>query len=581
MRVPTIDSSKLWIGLLAAAFLSLAPLAWLQYRWTGEIARADRDRLRASLNDASNAFVRDFDDQFNRLIQSLLLAPVDPEEDLASSLANRLAVLRQAGISTTVVREILLLTPEREQGQATRFDSERRRFAPIPWNSELTAIAAALDAEPERGPLPGPPVLVEQDDLLAVVQPRPVRLRSGFFRPPEMDGPPVDDRGIRVLEFDRRWILEELLPRLTESHFRSSQEPVAIRIVRVRPPQRVEFRSDASAPASLFERPDATAGLFSLAGQPPGVRPPPPRRRDRRGGPPRPPAGHPWVLEAAYRNRSLDSIVAAAHRRNLALSLGILFMLTASLAVLVVSARRAQRLARLQMEFVAGVSHELRTPLSVITSAADNLADGVVSSEQQMRRYGALIRTEARRLTHMVEQILRFAGLESGRIHVSLEPLAVEPILREAIRACDAEASAANCTLEAEIPAGLPPVLADSRSLLYACRNLIHNAAVHAGAGHWIGVQAAHDPVSGAVTIRVSDRGPGIARSEQSRIFEPFYRGRRAVEDQVHGFGLGLALVERVVNALHGSITVESEPGKGASFLIRLPVAPEDPHEPA
>ncbi|MCX6623050.1 MAG: HAMP domain-containing sensor histidine kinase [Acidobacteria bacterium] len=583
MHPPAIDGSKLWIGLLSAAFLSLAPLAWLQYRWTGEIARADRDRLRASLHDASNAFVRDFDEQLNRLVQALLLAPPDPEQDAAASLANRFAVLKEAGISTRPVRDLLILEPDAGPGRparAARFDPEHRRFVRMAWTAELESIARSIASESDRPQLPGPAILIEQGDLLAIAQPAP---------PP---GPPNgEEGGIRALQLDRRFILDDILPRLVERHFRTSPEPVAIRIVRGRPPARVEFQSDPAAPMHLFERPDAVAGLFSLAVQPPGRHSLPPFRRaggfEGDGGPPdppalRPPVAHPWMVEAAYRNRSLDSIVASARWRNLALSLGILFMLTVSLTVLLVATRRAQRLAHLQMEFVAGVSHELRTPLSVISSAGDNLADGVVSSEQQMRRYGVLIRGEARRLTHMVEQILRFAGLESGRIHVSLEPLAVETVLREAIRACDSEVAAANCTLEDRIPADLPPVLADARSLLYACRNLIHNAAIHAGGGGWIGVQAAHDDARGTVSIRVSDRGPGIARSEHKHIFEPFYRGRRAVEDQIHGFGLGLALVKRVVTALNGTITVESEPGRGASFIIRLPAAAgENPHESA
>ena len=103
-------------------------------------------------------------------------------------------------------------------------------------------------------------------------------------------------------------------------------------------------------------------------------------------------------------------MVAADRRRNLLLSFGVLLLLAVSMALIIVSTQRARRLARLQMEFVAGVSHELRTPVAVICSAADNLAEGFVGAKDQVKEYGALIRNEGRRLAGMIEQILRFAG---------------------------------------------------------------------------------------------------------------------------------------------------------------------------
>ena len=115
---------------------------------------------------------------------------------------------------------------------------------------------------------------------------------------------------------------------------------------------------------------------------------------------------------------SLEAAVSSQRRRNLAISSSVLGLLGASMGLLVLATRRAQRLARQQMEFVAAVSHELRTPLAVIRSAAENLADGVVHDEAQIRRYGELMRTEGRRLTDMVEQILEFAGIQSGPARV-------------------------------------------------------------------------------------------------------------------------------------------------------------------
>ena len=125
---------------------------------------------------------------------------------------------------------------------------------------------------------------------------------------------------------------------------------------------------------------------------------------------------------------SLEAAVSSQRRRNLAISSSVLGLLGASMGLLVLATRRAQRLAKQQMEFVAAVSHELRTPLAVIRSAAENLADGVVHDEARIRRYGELMRTEGRRLTEMVEQILEFAGIQSGQRGFALRPVGVGPL---------------------------------------------------------------------------------------------------------------------------------------------------------
>src|SRR6185503_18141741 len=132
-----------------------------------------------------------------------------------------------------------------------------------------------------------------------------------------------------------------------------------------------------------------------------------------------------WMLMAKHRAGSLEAAVAAVRLKNLGISSGILLLLTLAVGLIVVSTRRAQNLARQQMEFVAAVSHELRTPVSVIGAAAGNLADGVVEDAQRVRKYGATIQGEARRLAETVERVLQLAGIAAGRAAAS--PTTVHP----------------------------------------------------------------------------------------------------------------------------------------------------------
>src|SRR5262249_7918466 len=120
-------------------------------------------------------------------------------------------------------------------------------------------------------------------------------------------------------------------------------------------------------------------------------------------------------------------------RRNLFISFGILALLGASVALMMLSARRARRLAEQQMDFVASISHELRTPLAVIDSAAYNLDKGVVRDPRQIKGYGALIRKETGRLTEMVEQVLEFAGVQSGRRRYDLQPASIGQVIDDVL----------------------------------------------------------------------------------------------------------------------------------------------------
>ena len=282
-----------------------------------------------------------------------------------------------------------------------------------------------------------------------------------------------------------------------------------------------------------------------------------------------------WKLMVKHPSGSLEAAVNSARRRNLMVSSSVLALLGVSVGFLVLSTRRAQSLAQQQMEFVAAVSHELRTPLAVIRSAADNLADGVVHDDPQVRKYGDLVRGESRRLTEMVEQILELAGIHSGQRSFALRPVPLIPLLHDVVRSSSTLIEEARLEVEFELPDTLPPILGDEQALRRVFQNLVGNAIKYGASGGWIGVKAA---VSGReVVVSVADKGIGIAPAEQQKIFEPFYRAPGVVAAQIHGAGLGLSLVHRIVEAHGGRIAVRSAEGSGSEFIVHLPAASEEP----
>jgi signal transduction histidine kinase len=267
--------------------------------------------------------------------------------------------------------------------------------------------------------------------------------------------------------------------------------------------------------------------------------------------------------------------VEQTRRRNLGISGGLLLLLLGTVAALVRYSRQSQQLAETRMNFVAGVSHELRTPLTVIRTASFNLCGTLARNPHQVERYGKLIQSEAERLSSLVEQVLLFANEKSGSILRDVSPYPVAELIEESLRAARVR-SRPGLVVDTRIPAGLPAVLADEVALAHALQNLIENAAKHGAIDLWIGISARSIEERGKtfVEISVMDHGPGIPAEEQAAIFEPFYRGHRAVQDQIRGTGLGLDLVKKIAEAHGGSILVHSKPLERTEFVLRIPAAP-------
>jgi signal transduction histidine kinase len=287
-----------------------------------------------------------------------------------------------------------------------------------------------------------------------------------------------------------------------------------------------------------------------------------------------------WRLVAKHRAGSLEAAVTTARTRNFALSSGVLLLLSAAIGLILVSARRADRLGRQQMEFVATVSHELRTPVSVIGAAAGNLADGVVADPARVRQYGETIQTEARRLAETVERVLQLAGIASGR---SMSAVTMSPatLIDDALTACHAEIEAAGFEVDMDVPDRLPLIAGDRTALRSAMQNLIGNAVKYGRDAQWLSISArataaANGAASarggrGFVEITIADRGPGIPDDDRAHIFEAFYRGRHAISHQIHGNGLGLHLVQRIVEAHGGRVSVNCDAAPGCRFTFALP----------
>jgi two-component system OmpR family sensor kinase len=183
----------------------------------------------------------------------------------------------------------------------------------------------------------------------------------------------------------------------------------------------------------------------------------------------------------------------------------------------------------------------------------------------------------------MVERVLQYAAIESGLGMGSRVALAPADIIQGAIDSSMPLLTPDNVDVHRDIALNLPPVIGDAAALRSAVQNLIANAVKYGGNDRWVGIRAEHVPGRrhGEVRITVSDHGEGIPPAELPHIFEPFYRGADAVAQQIHGNGLGLSLVRRIVEAHGGRVMATSRPAAGTAFTIALPAADAKAHPAA
>ncbi len=267
---------------------------------------------------------------------------------------------------------------------------------------------------------------------------------------------------------------------------------------------------------------------------------------------------------------SVEGEVMGFRRRNLAVSFGILLVLTVGLVVVFMAVARSERLAVQQMRFVAGVSHELRTPLAVLHSASENMADGIVKTPEQVRKYGQVMKGEIARLVEMTEQTLTFAGIQSGKKRYDFHPTDLQALIDEVLRRNHDFLIGEGFAVDFTKTEALPLVAGDAKALSSALENLISNAVKYSLEKPKICITTS--VVGAMVCVSVQDFGRGVLAKEQKRIFEPFYRTSEAVDAQIHGNGLGLSIVQHIVKQHGGFVSVESEVGKGSIFRLHLPL---------
>jgi len=236
--------------------------------------------------------------------------------------------------------------------------------------------------------------------------------------------------------------------------------------------------------------------------------------------------------------------------------------------------RREIALAERQSTFVAAVTHEFKSPLTSIRLLMERLADGRIGTEESAARYHAAIGAETERLENLVNRLLESQKLQSGQRTYDLQPSSLQTMVRETVDRLRPQAEAKDIQISARVIGAVPDLPLDVQAMFDAVRNLIDNAIKYSPAHTEITV--ALDIDGPDVRLTVSDQGVGIDPADATRVFEPFFRGRRGERVNVQGTGLGLSLVRATAEAHGGTVAVEDNGGRGSRFILRVP----RPHPP-
>jgi len=633
-------SALLWNLIVVGIAGLLGAIAVLQYRWTEQLSAAMENRIETDLYSSMTRWNLDFYGRLSDICVALQVGPDSGARDIWNDFLQRYVVWNRKESEQTQIENMrsnsalvenvyIWETSDLIHPQLHRLDPRTNRIEDVTVPQHLDSLLARLRARSQTLPQalrawehPHPrssdaittAVSLPSDILKtgwqfdegipAIVHPlahHPQWEQHGNEVSPSEDKPV--DWIVVVLNWDT--IQRQILPNLSHLYFHSPEEgDYSLAVVSGGTPPEVIYSSDQQLPDVGQFSPDSSMNIFG----------PPPETiegqgweslmnaESQRSGNWRSFSGpgwfpviqyesgtQPWMLLVKHRTGSLETAVRRVWRVNLATGLAILLLLAISVTLVVFAARRLNRIALLQMNFVASVSHELRTPLTVMITAAENIADGVVEEPSQIQEHGGVIIGQGRLLMDLIDRILLFAAGTSGKSFQALRPVHVPDVLNQVQRNEVRLVQAAGIDVEERIAEGLPPVMADPTLLVQCVQNLIVNAIKYRGQSNWVGLSAELHSDSGRsreIWIRVQDHGVGISESDLHHIFDPFYRSPEMLGTHIQGTGLGLTVAKHCITEMGGRLIAASKLHEGSTFTVQLPVAessqsgaPEAPNE--
>jgi signal transduction histidine kinase len=531
-----VRRQTLWAGFVAV-LVPLAVLLVLQYRWLRQLDNTSGIVHRATLVNFLEGVAAEVEYSYRNDAERLLNLPAATftSEDHLQKAAHYFKKKGVEGAS----RLFVVSFAQDPDGAVLFFQPSCSTFQPPAWSSEAKAVWVATS--PWR-------MLAHKQETLERVA-LAVDERDPRYR--ILINPITDDSsrivGLAGMVLDTDYFEHQLLPRAIEKSLSKfySGESGQCPIVSVWDGEgRLAYRSEPSAKVAASDLVKGVPFVFAD-----------------------------WRIGLSSRSTMAAEVARRSFVLNFLMSLALGVALLGGLALAFKTAARQMKLSQMKSDFVSNVSHELRTPLASIRVFGEFLRLGRVDSPEKAREYGDYIETESRRLTQLINNILDFASIESGRKSYRFERADVEEVVAETLKTFEVRLRQNGFRVAFEGAAEpLPCISLDRGAIAQSLSNLLDNAVKYSNGQTEIGVRLRR--AGSWVVIDVRDYGIGIPKDDQAKIFERFHRVSTGLVHDVKGSGLGLSIVQHIVQAHGGKVTVESRPGAGSTFSIHLPVEP-------
>lgn len=562
MRVMKIIKKNVLKALYAALVILVPLLAYLQYSWIGELSLQEKESFKANFESDCLKFSLRISDDF-RMISEGFFIRNNGRDSVLKQITESVRNLRAGNYSGSVSRVYYAETNGRTHFY--EYDENEGILVKKPdtlKNEQLVKIGKIFQ-DRRRHRMPG--FIAGNFEFILL-----------------FPFPPDESEAAVILQLNQEEVLDGIVLRNFLSIFPENlNNKIALNIVNS--DDSVIFSNN-----SLYQKVEKADVIIPLGFIGP-FRPDEPGRSQRNGNPPvirkkpapllfsskdirNPARNMPLLLKAGFKPHQLDAMVDEIRFKNLAISFSILILLTIVIILIAVNLSGSQSLANRQLQFVAGISHELRTPLSVIRSAAQNLSDGIISSDEKSLSYGKLILNEADKLWEMIETTLSYAGVHTDVPMLNFREINLNNLIKKAAESVmnDADSMKAVIKIENEFPGIL--IRANEQMLMSVFRNIISNSIKFSEKHLQITIKTDIIEKEGRVLIKVSDNGPGIPADELTKVAKPFFRGRQSTEKNIPGNGVGLALVQKAAELHKGKFRIESTEGKGTEVIIELPI---------
>jgi signal transduction histidine kinase len=525
----------LWVGLVAV-LLPLVVLLAFQYRWLVKLDHTSAKAHEATLDNYLEAVGSEVEFHYRGMAERVLDLPA--AIFTSGRLEKAAHYFKKKGSSEAGARRLFVVSfagSEEESGAPRFFDPSCTSLTLPKWTPEVQAIYVAI--APWR-------IVAHKGVVVETVAPEVDERDPGH----RLLLYPIADEsskivGLAGMVLDESYFADVLLPRIVRKalpkFFPDGEEDPIVAVWDGK--GRKVFASDREKKGSM-EVEAAVPFVFTD-----------------------------WKIGLASRHATAAQVARRNFVVNIGLSAVLAAVLLGGILLALQTASRQMKLSQMKSDFVSNVSHELRTPLASIRVFGEFLRLGRVESADKVREYGEYIETESRRLTQFINNLLDFASIESGRNSYRFERSCLEEVVSETLKTFGVRLRQNGFRLTYEGPeAPLPAVYFDAGAIAQSLSNLLDNAVKYSNGGKEIAVGLRREGRWAVLWVR--DQGIGIPRDEQAKIFERFHRVSTGLVHDVRGSGLGLSIVQHIVQAHHGRVAVESRPGEGSTFSIHLPI---------